>query len=133
MSIDALRLAWEKTFGNPPPPRAGQALLALGIGWHQQSRMKGGLDRATSEEISRLVRDVRVRRELRIVPRKVEAGRGTTLVREWNGKTYQVQVLETGFLFENRVSRSLSEIARAITGVRCNGPKFFGLRSKEAA
>lgn len=133
MSLDALRLTWEKSFGNPPPPRAGQELLELGIGWHQQSRTKGGLDRATSEEISRLVKDVRARREFRIAPRKVEAGRGTTLVREWNGKIYQIQVLKTGFVFENRVWRSLSEIARAITGVRCNGPKFFGLRSKGSA
>lgn len=132
MSVDALRLTWEKTFGNPPPPRAGRELLELGIGWQQQSRMKGGLDRVTSEEIARLAKDVRAGRDLSISSRKAEAGSGTTFVREWNGKTYQIQVLETGFLFENRVWRSLSEIARSITGVRTNGPKFFGLRAKEA-
>lgn len=54
-------------------------------------------------------------------------------MREWNGKTYQVQVIDAGYLFENKVWRSLSEIARAITGARWNGPKFFGLRQKEAA
>lgn len=132
-TVDDLRLTWEQTFGKPPPPRAGRELLKLGIGWHQQSRMKGGFDRATREEITRLAKDVRAGIDPSITSRRAEAGSGTTFVREWNGKTYQIQVLETGFLFENRVWRSLSEIARSITGVRTNGPKFFGLRAREAA
>lgn len=132
-SIGELRQMWEKAFDNPPPPRAGRELLELGVGWQQQSKTKGGLDRATREEIALLVRDIRAGREPVPSQRKAEVGSGSTLVREWNGKTYQVQVIDAGYLFEHKVWRSLSEIARAITGARWNGPKFFGLRQKEAA
>lgn len=53
---------------------------------------------------------------------------GTRLIREWQGKTHTVSVLETGFEFQGSRYRSLSEIARLITGARWSGPLFFGLR-----
>lgn len=133
LSIEDFRLMWEKAFGNPPPPRAGRELLELGVGWQQQSKIRGGLDRATREEIALLIRDVRAGRDTALPQRKAKLGAGTTLVREWNGKTYQVQIIDAGYLFENKIWRSLSEIARVITGARWNGPKFFGLRQKEVA
>ena len=132
-SIGELRQIWERAYDNPPPPRAGRELLELGVGWQQQSKTQGGLDRATLEEIASLVRDIRAGGDPVSPQRKAELGSGSTLVREWNGETYQVQVIDSGYLFENRIWRSLSEIARAITGARWNGPKFFGLRQKEAA
>lgn len=133
LNINELRQMWEKAFDNPPPPRTGRELLELGVGWQQQSKTQGGLDRATREEIVSLVRDTRAGRDPVPTQRKAELRSGSTLVREWNGNTYQVQVIDAGYLFENKVWRSLSEIARAITGAHWNGPKFFGLRQKEVA
>lgn len=52
---------------------------------------------------------------------------GTRLVREWNGKTYEVEVIEGGFVWQGRTWRSLSRIAREITGANWSGPRFFGL------
>ena len=52
------------------------------------------------------------------------------LLREWQGVTHQVTVIAEGFLYRNRVHRSLSEIARTITGSRWSGPLFFGLKAK---
>ncbi len=52
---------------------------------------------------------------------------GTRLVREWHGRPYTVEVLESGFLCDGQRYRSLSEVARAITGARWSGPRFFGL------
>ena len=52
---------------------------------------------------------------------------GTRLVREWNGMTISVEVLEEGFAFEDKNWRSLSEIARHVTGAHWSGPRFFGL------
>jgi hypothetical protein len=52
---------------------------------------------------------------------------GIRLVREWNGRTYSVDVIEGGFVWDGRVHRSLSVIARMITGARWSGPRFFGL------
>ena len=52
---------------------------------------------------------------------------GVQLVREWNGRTWQVEVLEEGFVCNDKSYRSLSAIARMITGTRWSGPRFFGL------
>jgi hypothetical protein len=68
--------------------------------------------------------------------RKRELSRGTVLTREWNGHNHQVIAVDGGFSWEGRVYNSLSEIAKAITGTKWNGPRFFGLRdrkSKEAS
>ena len=55
---------------------------------------------------------------------------GTVLKREWNGQNHRVTVLDNGFCWEGRSYDSLSKIARAITGTKWNGPRFFGLRDK---
>ncbi len=54
---------------------------------------------------------------------------GTVLVREWHGTTHRITVLEEGFLCSGKRYRSLSEVARTITGSRWSGPLFFGLKS----
>jgi hypothetical protein len=61
------------------------------------------------------------------LPRRIKPG--SVLLREWNGKSHRVTVLARGFDYDARVYASLSEIARAITGTRWNGPRFFGLRA----
>jgi hypothetical protein len=52
---------------------------------------------------------------------------GSRLVREWHGRSHTVEVGDNGFLYAGRRYRSLSEVARAITGARWSGPRFFGL------
>ena len=49
------------------------------------------------------------------------------LVRDWHGRSHTVEVTDRGFLYAGRHYRSLSEVARAITGARWSGPRFFGL------
>lgn len=56
---------------------------------------------------------------------------GTTLVREHGGKRHHVKVIENGFVWNGAVYPSLTNVAHAITGTNCNGPRFFGLRDKE--
>jgi hypothetical protein len=56
---------------------------------------------------------------------------GTRLVRDWNGQRYDVLVTQDGFEFEGRPYKSLTAIAKAITGTHWNGPHFFGLRRKQ--
>mgnify|MGYP003627865474 CR=1 FL=1 len=128
LTIASLRSHWTNAFGTLPPPRAGRELLELGAGWQQQSKTHGGHDRAVRESIALLVSDLRSGKEpgASRPPQKINAG--ATLVREWRGKTYQVQVLDKGYVFENRVWRSLSEIAREITGAHWNGLLFFGVK-----
>ena len=56
-----------------------------------------------------------------------EVAAGTRLVREWNGRTIDVIATETGMLWEGRTYRSLSAIAREVTGTPWSGPRFFGI------
>jgi hypothetical protein len=58
--------------------------------------------------------------------------RGTMLTREWNGHNQQVMVVDGGFSWDGHIYNSLSEIAKAITGTKWNGPRFFGLRDKKS-
>jgi hypothetical protein len=131
LTMKELRQRWLKAFGKPPPARASRDLLGLGISWHIQSKRFGGLDRAARERIADLVADFWGGRAPGITPRRPVLNPGVTLVREWSGRTFQVQVLEKGFLYDHKVWGSLSEIAREITGARWNGPKFFGLREMQ--
>jgi hypothetical protein len=63
-----------------------------------------------------------------IVP--VRLSDGTRLIREWNGRTIEVLVREDRFEWEGRAYRSLSQIAREVTGTHWSGPRFFGIRSR---
>jgi hypothetical protein len=58
---------------------------------------------------------------------------GAHLVREWNGRTYQVHVLDGGFEMDGKTWTSLSAIAKHITGVTWSGPRFFGLNGRTGA
>lgn len=65
-----------------------------------------------------------------LVRRKVELTPGTRLLREWNGRTIAVEVREDGFVWEDRLYRSLCEIAQMATGAHWSGPRFFGLNRR---
>jgi len=58
---------------------------------------------------------------------------GTHLIREWNGRTYRVEVTEAGYVFDGTIYRSLSAVAKRITGTAWSGPRFFGLTAKRSA
>ncbi|WP_423827748.1 DUF2924 domain-containing protein [Shimia abyssi] len=72
-------------------------------------------------KLTRAVRDEPSTRDPALKP-------GGRLIREWNGVTHVVEVVEGGFLWKGQRYASLSPIARAITGARWSGPRFFGLK-----
>src|SRR6266571_3459769 len=130
LSRSELRALWSQELGEQPPATLGRDVLALGIAYARQERRQGGLTRSVAKELDRLfdqvLRDDRTGLSAALnspLPR-----RGTILVREWQGTTHQVTVGDDGFLWNGRTYRSLSGIARAITGTNWNGPRFFGMR-----
>jgi hypothetical protein len=134
LTMAELRASWARVYGALPPPRAGREILTLAIEWQRQALDQGGLNRWTREEITRLQENLKEGRDVASgVARQSELSPGVTLIREWNDTTHQVLVLEGGFAWQGKVWKSLSEIAREITGTRWNGPAFFGLRSKKRA
>ena len=121
LGLPDLRKLWERRFGPPPPLRSADLLRRL-LAWHIQADFHGGFDGALRR---RLVQKGNA------APTDLHAG--TRIVKEWQGRRYEVLVDHQGPLFEGRRYRSLSEIARTITGTRWNGPRFFGLRDNKVA
>jgi hypothetical protein len=64
--------------------------------------------------------------------KRTDLTRGTVLVREWNRQSHRVMVLVDGFAWNGQTYDSLTKVAFAMTGTRWNGPRFFGLRDKQA-
>ncbi len=124
-----LRMAWEEDLGRPPPTRASDAYMRSVLAYRIQERAGPKLSAATVRHLERLaVPNARIEAML-MQARKLSAG--TSLLREWNGETHEVRVLENGFEYRGRRHRSLSAIAREITGTRWSGPAFFGLKDRE--
>jgi len=127
MDPAALRAEWRRLYRAHPPKHVTRDLLMLGIGWKLQEQAYGGLGAATRRRIADLAatleRDGDVKRT-RIASLKP----GAKLVREWRGETHTVTVCEDGFEWRGRHWRSLSVIAREITGGHWSGPRFFGLK-----
>lgn len=123
LSPAQLREKWN-TMEGAVPPSLPPALLKRLIAQRLQERRHGALPALVARELSRLATDgpsvEPVRSRAALAP-------GTRLVREWNGQTITVEVLEKGFSFADETWRSLSEIARHVTGAHWSGPRFFGL------
>ncbi len=124
MSSAQLREHWVTVTG-AVVPRISPSLLRLALAWEIQARAQGGLSRATQQKLDQLARGL---------TRTTQARPGMRLVREWNGKAHVVTIGEDKVIHWNdREWRSLSEVAREITGTRWSGPAFFGLKRKLAA
>ena len=118
----ALARRWIDSFGCPPPRNCQARLLRSALAWQYQMTSLGhggsGATRAVGRQLKRATRSG---------PDVLSAG--TRLVREWQGTTHHVTVRAKGFDYGGRTYRSLSALAREITGGAWSGPAFFGLRS----
>lgn len=119
----ALRARWAEVYGNPPPGCFYVKRLIQGIAYRQQVLANPELQRAEQ----RLKKQLRLAAPTGSLPGHVRLHPGARLLREWNGVTHDVTVTESGFVYQDCTYKSLSAIARAITGTRWSGPAFFGL------
>jgi hypothetical protein len=122
LDIAALREEWCRRYG-PPPRFRSTDLLSRMLAWRIQADALGGLDDVT----------LRMLASDRVMPSPVEFAPGTRLAREWRGKRHEVEIAAEGVRYQGQSYRSLSEVARAITGTRWNGLRFFGLRQEQTA
>jgi hypothetical protein len=119
---------WVAAYGRPPPRGLSRRLLEYAAAWRVQSQAFGGLDPALRRRLHRSAAPgAEKTSQVSRVARPNGPPPGSRLVREWHGRTYTVDVVETGFLLDGRSYGSLSQVARAITGARWSGPRFFGL------
>jgi hypothetical protein len=128
LSVNELKAKWQALFGNPAPNNA-RAFLELRIGYRIQELTYGGLTRETRRVLDLLADEVEgkiSRKSMVADPRNPVVG--TRLVREWDGAEHTVTVLRDGYEWQGRKFRSLSAVAKAITGTNWNGFRFFGMR-----
>ena len=111
---------WVGLHGSPPIRTMTQDLLARGIAYEMQVGQIGGLTPAERKALRALAQG-------RPNPSLGTLKAGTRLYRSWRGVTQEVLVLESGFSWRSKSYASLSQVARAITGTRWSGPRFFGL------
>jgi len=131
LGVEQLKSRWRKLYGSPAPARFSRDLLVRAIAYRMQERALGGLSTATRRLFERIATDAQARRPLKLAPvRSLEPG--AVLIREWGGIKHQVTVLENGVSYGGEHYRSLSEVARLITGSRWSGPLFFGLKPRAA-
>ena len=125
LNIDQMRTLWRGRFGPPPPLRSADFMRRCFAERVQIAAY--GQDREVERELDRLVRAHARGASLKREPPKVTEG--AVFIREYEGRTYRVEKRPDGYAWDGRMWRSLSEVAREITGVRWNGPRFFGLRA----
>ena len=129
LPIKRLKKQWRLLYGSEPPHRVSRELLTRAVAYRIQEQALGGLKPSTRRLLERFAGDARSGRPLTLSP-CAPASAGTVLMRDWQGTTHEVKVLDRGVLYKRKRYRSLSEVARLITGSRWSGPLFFGLRGK---
>jgi hypothetical protein len=102
-------------------------MLRLLVAYTIQAQANPKIVARVQKRLAALARE-RAQRGPRASTQVRKAPPGSRLLRAWKGETHEVTVLEDGFSWRDQTYKSLSEIARAITGTRWNGPRFFGLR-----
>ncbi len=138
---EELAARWVKAYGCLPPKGVKRSLLERAAAWHLQTRHLGGLSPTARKSIRDALKRSNARANASGKPADSEnsgtpnlpivnpsAPRpGTRLVREWNGRTHVVDVSEHGFVLDGKTYRSLSAVAKRITGAHWSGRRFFGL------
>ena len=138
LSIDGLRAAYAEVFGELPRTRHRDWLVRR-ILWRRQALEEGDLSERARRRAAELANEADLRllppRPKSVTPQRLDSRlppSGTTVTRRYKGRTVEVRVLDQGFEHEGAVYKSLSAVARTITGQHCNGFHFFRL-GKEAA
>ncbi len=127
----ALREEWRRLYRSEPP-RISRDLLVRAISYRLQELEFGGLPKWARQSLAgrAIGSNPGVKPP---APAEMFLRPGARLIREWHGRTHTVTVLNDGFKFEGRRYRSLTQIAREITGAHWSGPRFFGLTGRKGA
>jgi hypothetical protein len=132
LNLGALRQQWRTLYKAEASPHLSRELLVRAVAYRMQEVALGGLRPGRRRQLLRIAQQFKQTGAANAPPRR-ELKSGTRLVREWQGRTYEVLVLDGGFSWQDTHHRSLSAIARKITGTPWSGPLFFGLKPNRPA
>ena len=127
LSLDELRARWKGLFGNPAPVSLRRRFLAHAIAYQMQVNAYGGLSAFAKRRLQQIAVAVRSGDpDVAGIASRVRPG--TQLIRQWQDQTHTVTAINDGFEWNGRIFKSLSAIARQITGTNWNGYTFFGIK-----
>ncbi|CAK0762830.1 Elements of external origin [Gammaproteobacteria bacterium] len=133
LSLEELRTLWKQHFNHPYPGHANRDYLEYRLAYQIQVAALGGVppeDRQRLAQIGQRHSKIRVRQR----SEEIVLAPGTVLIREWGDREHRVTVTGEGnFEYQGRMFKSLSAVARHITGTPWSGPVFFGLKTSGEA
>lgn len=123
--LELLKTEWQRYFKTPPPRKSSREFLSKNLSWQQQAKEQGinlkRFNRMMETALSQYELGKKVKPELIIKS-------GTKFIRQWQGKKHEVEAAGSVFIYNGETYKSLSAIARKITGTRWNGKVFFGVK-----
>jgi hypothetical protein len=131
LPMHVLRAQWRRHYRADPSGRLSRDLLLRGIAYKLQEQADQGLSAMVRQRLRALAKQVETE-GTKALGRPATIKPGVRLVREWHGKSHTVTVLDDSFEHEGIRYRSLTEIAKRITGAHWSGPRFFGLKPRPA-
>ena len=132
LNLGELRQQWRILYKTEASPHLSRDLLVRAVAYRMQEVALGGLRSGRQRQLHQITQQFK-QTGAAATPRRPELKPGTRLVRGWQGQTYEVLVLDDGFSWQGTSYRSLSAIARKITGTAWSGPLFFGLKPNRSA
>jgi hypothetical protein len=132
LDLGELRQQWRTLYKAEASPHLSRELLVRAVAYRMQEVTLGGLRPERQRQLLRIAQQFKETGAANI-PLRPELKPGSRLVREWQGRTYEVLVLDDGFSWQDTHYRSLSALARKITGTAWSGPLFFGLKPNRSA
>jgi hypothetical protein len=132
LDLGELRQQWRALYKAEASLHLSRELLVRAVAHRMQELALGGLRPQRQRQLRQIAQQFKETGAANTPPRP-ELKPGTRLVREWQGRTYEVLVLDYGFSWQGTHHRSLSAIARKITGTAWSGPLFFGLKPNRTA
>ena len=124
---DELRQRWKLLFGRPAPKSLRRKFMARAVAYQMQVAAYGGLSAATKRRLREIAIAISNGDRTGVFS-GVQIKPGTQLIRQWQNTTHTVMVLDEGFALDGRTYKSLSAVAKAITGTNWNGYAFFGIK-----
>jgi hypothetical protein len=132
LDIRELREEWRVLYKADVSPHLSRELLIRAVAYRMQELALGGLRPESQRQLRQIAMELKQTGEAakRFRP---PLKPGTRLIREWQGRTHEVVVRDDGLSWQGMLYRSLSAIARKITGTAWSGPLFFGLKQNRSA
>ncbi len=119
---------WRQLYRTALPKGISRSLLIRAVAYRMQVKRYGGLKPAVRRQLRKVADGSPTRKAANLNSARIAPG--MRLIREWNGSSHVVEVVDGGFVWNGKRYGSLSAVARTITGARWSGPRFFGLESR---